>query len=62
MKPKTWSYPNDTFRGYVVVYDGRSTAEVHCKEVRVNRLKATEDAKKLLKKLKHEKQSSPHSL
>ena len=67
MKPKVYQFEDPEkqtvyFRGGIVIYDGISTAQISCKQVRKNTLQAMSDAKAYIKKLKHEKQSSPHSL
>lgn len=51
MKPSVWKYDNDTYRGRVIIYDGHFIEQVHCDKVRKNRLKALEDARKLMKKI-----------
>ena len=40
------------YRGYIMLYEGNTRTKIHCKEVRVNKLKALEDSVKLSKKLK----------
>jgi hypothetical protein len=52
MTPSVWSYDNDTFRGYVKTYSRNVVTNVPCKIVRKNRLKAMEDAKKLIPRLR----------
>lgn len=57
MKPYVWTYEDSNkqvvwFRGYVKQYVGRTVEEIPCGEVRKNRLKALDDAKALIKKLK----------
>lgn len=53
MTPSVWTYPNDHYRGHVRVYDKNVVTRIPCDVVRTNRLKALEDAKKLVKKLKN---------
>ena len=60
MKIGTWTYENSDrqvvwYRGYVTVYHGRSTEDIPCPEVRKNKLKARDDARKLLAELRKEK-------
>lgn len=62
MKTGVWTYEDADkqvvwYRGYVTVYHGRSTEDVPCGEVRKNKLKAKEDAKALLAKLKKQNAS-----
>lgn len=52
MKPDAYNYPNDTFRGFVQTYQGNVMTPVLCDVVRKNRLKAREDAEKMIKKLR----------
>lgn len=52
MTPSVWTYPNDTYRGYVKKYSRNVVTKIPCDIVRNNRLKAIEDAKKLIKKLR----------
>lgn len=56
MKPHvfTFKYPEKQasyFRGAVKIYEGSTVRFETCTEVRVNKLKALEDAKKLMKTL-----------
>lgn len=58
MKAKVWTYSDPDnqkthYRGYVAEYKGTTIIAHGCKEVRKNKLKAMEDSKKLLKKLKN---------
>lgn len=63
MKASVWEYKSPDkqityFRGYVKVYDGPKVTRVACDLVFKNKLKAKEDANKLLKKLKKQYESS----
>ncbi len=42
------------FRGYVKEYKGATVITHSCSDVRQNKWKALDDAKKLIKKLKHD--------
>lgn len=52
MKPHTYNYSHQAYRGWVSTYQGATMTAVNCNVVRTNRLKALEDAKKLLHKLR----------
>lgn len=52
MKESYWKYENGTYRGRVKKYHGAIVESIPCAEVRTNKLKALEDAQKLLAKLK----------
>lgn len=52
MTPSVWTYDNDTYRGYVKTYSRNVVTKIPCDIVRRNRLKALEDAKKLIRKLR----------
>ncbi len=59
MIPAVYTYPAPEkftvfFRGYVKEYKGSTIIKHSCSEVRQNKFKALEDAKKLTKKLKHD--------
>lgn len=54
MRASFWKYENDTFRGKVIKYHGHRIEEITCDEVRRNKLRAIEDAEKLIAKLKKE--------
>ena len=68
MKPHTYNYPNDTFRGYVeypsMIGFGNDHLDVpvmmriNCKQVRKNKLKAMEDARKMLLKIRHKNKTT----
>ena len=57
MKPGVFTYENSDkqtvwYRGYVKRYTGVTVEEIPCSEVRKNRIKAMEDAKRLIRELK----------
>lgn len=57
MRPKVFTYENADnqtvwYRGYAQKIVGRTIEEIPCTEVRKNKMKAMDDAKKLIAKLK----------
>ena len=60
MKTKVYTFEDSLkqsvwYRGGVVIYNGKSTAEIACKNVYPNRLKAQESAQRLMRKIRQEK-------